>query len=130
MRYRRETMCVTRRPRATGALVALGLLCALLGPGTALRVVTTAGASRSLQAGPVAGPEEGLVRDRGGHSPVTPGGTRDDRERPGPALPAAAALPVAAAFTVVAARRGARPAGHQAAASAARAPPPLRLAAS
>jgi hypothetical protein len=129
VRYRRETMHVTRRPRATGALLALGLLGALLGPGTGLRAVTTADASRSLQAGPVAGPEEGLVRGRGGHSPVTPGGTRDDRDRPGPALPATAALTVAAAFTVVAAGRAARPAGQLAAASAARAPPPLRPAA-
>lgn len=128
MRYRRETMHVTRRPRAIGALLALGLLCALLGP--AARAVTTGDAPGSLQAGPVAGPEQGLVRDRGGRSAVAPGSTRDDRDRPGPALPTAAALTVAAAFTVVAARRAARPPGTQAAASAARAPPPLRPATS
>ncbi|HEU4901007.1 MAG TPA: hypothetical protein VFX88_26070 [Actinomycetota bacterium] len=121
---------MTRRPRTSGALLALGLVLALLGPGAAAGSVTPGGASRSLQAGPVAGPEQGLVRDRGGRAPVAPGGTRDDRDRPGPALPAVAALTVAAAFTVVAARRAARPAGRQAAASAARAPPPLRPAAS
>jgi hypothetical protein len=61
---------------------------------------------------------------------VTPGGTRDDRGRPGPALLGAVALAVAATWTVVAARRATRPAGRRAAASGARAPPHLQPAVS
>jgi hypothetical protein len=123
-------MHVTRRPRATGALVALVLLLALLGPGAAGRAAAVADAPGSLLAGPAAGLEQGLVRDRPGRSLVTPGGTRDDRERPGPALPGVLALAIAAAWTVVAARRAVRPAGHHGAATGARAPPTLQPAAS
>jgi hypothetical protein len=122
-------MHVTRRPRATGALLALVLLLALLGTGVAGRVAAVADASGSLLAGPAAGPEQGLVRDRAGRSLVLAGNTRDQRELPGPAVPGGLAL-AAAAWTIVAARRTARPAGHSVAASGARAPPPLRQPAS
>jgi hypothetical protein len=118
-------MHVTRRPRATGALLALMVCLALLGPAAAGRVAAVADASGSLVAGPAAGPGQGLLQGRSGRSLVSPGGTRDDRERPGPALPAVLAL-AAAAWTVVAARRAARPAGHRAAATGARAPPALQ----
>jgi hypothetical protein len=122
-------MHVTRRPRATGALLALVCCLALLEPGVAGRVADVH-ASGSPVAGPVAGPGQGLLQGRPGRSLVVAGGTRDERERPGPALPGLLALAVAAAATLVAARRAARPAGHRAVAAAARAPPPLRPAAS
>jgi hypothetical protein len=123
-------MHLTRRPRATGALLTLGLFCALLGPGAAGRAAAAADASGSLQAGPRIGLEQALVRDRAGRLVVAHAGTRDDRERPGSALPAALALAVAAAVTVAAARRPGRPPARQAVATAARAPPPLRPATS
>jgi hypothetical protein len=123
-------MHVTRRPRATGALLALVCCLALLEPGVAGRAAADAHASGSPVAGPVAGPGQGLLQGRPGRSLVVAGGTRDERERPGPALPGLLALAVAAAATLVAARRGARPAGHRAVAAAARAPPALRPAAS
>ena len=137
---------MTRRPRATGVLLALVVLLALLGAGSAGRTgaVAVAVAARSLLAGPAGGPEQGMVRDRPGRSPVMPGGTRDrpgrspvmpggtrdQRGLPGAAVPGVLALSVAAAWTVVAVRRAARPAGHHAAASGARAPPSLRRSAS
>ena len=130
MRYRRGTMHTTWRPRATGAILTLVCFLALLGPGAAGRAAADASASGSPVAGPVAGPEQGLLQGRPGRSLVIAGGTRDDRERPGPALPGLLALAVATAATLVAARRAARPAGHRAVAAAARAPPPLRPAAS
>ena len=119
-------MHVTRRPRATGALLALVCCLALLEPGAAGRAAAAAHASGS----PVAGPGQGLLQDRPGRSLVVAGGNRDERERPGPALPGLLALAVATAATLVAARRAARPAGHRAVAAAARAPPPLRPTAS
>ena len=78
MRYRRGTMQLTRRPRATGALLALVLFLALLGPGAADRAATVADAPGSLLAGPAAGPEQGFVRDWPSRSLVA-GGTRDHR---------------------------------------------------
>jgi len=123
-------MHVTRRPRATGALLALVVLLALLGPGTVGRATTVAEGPGSFLAGPRIGIEQGLVRDRDGRSLGEPGGTREKRERPGPALPGAFAVAVVAAFTVVAARRAVRPAGRRAAVTGARAPPPLRPATS
>jgi hypothetical protein len=123
-------MHVTRRPRATGVLLALVVLLALLGAGSAGRTGAVAVAAGSLLAGPAGGPEQGMVRDRPGRSPVMPGGTRDQRGLPGAAVPGVLALGVAAAWTVVAVRRAARPAGRHAAASGARAPPSLRQSAS
>jgi hypothetical protein len=122
-------MHVTWRPRATGALLALVLCLALLEPGSAGQAAANADASGSPVTGPVAGPGHGLLQGRPGRSLIIAGGTRDDRERPGPTLPGLLALAVAAG-TLVAARRAARPAGHRAVAAAARAPPPLRPAAS
>ncbi len=121
---------MTRRPRATGVLLALVVLLALLGAGSAGRTGAVAGASGSLLAGPAAGPEQGLVRDRPGRALVMPGGTRDQRGLPGAALPGVLARAVAAAWTGAAVRRAARPADRHAAASGARAPPSLRQSAS
>ena len=123
-------MHVTRRPRATRALLALVLCLALLGPGAAGRAAADADASGSPVAGPVTGPGQGLLQGWPGRSLVISGGTRDDRERPGPDLPGLLTVAVAAAGTLVAARLAARPAGHRAVAAGARAPPPLRPAAS
>jgi hypothetical protein len=123
-------MDVTRRPRASGALLALVLGIALVGPGGAGPAVAVADAAGSLVADPAAGPDQGLARDRPVRPLVTPGGTRDGRERPGAALAGAVALAVAAAWVVVAAVQAVRPAGASAAAAGARAPPPLQPAAS
>jgi hypothetical protein len=120
-------MNANRRPRASRALLALVSCLALLGPGAAGRATTGADASASLVAGPAAGHEQGLLRDRSGRSLVAPGGRRDDPERPGPALLAvlAAAVATAAAWTVVAGRLPGRPAPsrRRAAAAGPRAPP-------
>jgi hypothetical protein len=118
-------MDATRRPRASRALLALVLSLALLGPEAAGRVTVADEAAGSLLAGPAAGPEQGLLRDVPGHSLVTPASKRDDRERPGAALPGLLAATVAAAWTLVAGHRSGRAAGHRAAAGA-RAPPLLR----
>ena len=126
MRYRRGTMHVTRRPRATGVLLALVVCLALLGLGAAGRAAAVADASGSLLAGPAAGLEQGLVRDRPASPLVAPGGTRDHRERPGPVLPGVVALAVAAAWTVAAAGRAGRPDRHHGPAVGARAPPSLQ----
>jgi hypothetical protein len=118
-------MHANRRPHAARAFLALVFCLALLGPGEAGRVAGTADTSASLTAGPAAGPEQGLLRDLPGQSLVAaPGGKRDHRERPGPALLDLAAAGTAAAGTVVAGRRAAGRAGHGRAAAGARAPPP------
>ena len=130
MRYRRGTMHTTWRPRATGAILTLVCFLALLGPGAAGRAAAVADATGSLVTSPAGGPGPGQLQGWPGRSLGAPGGTRDDRERPSPALPGAVALAVAATWTVVAARRATRPAGRRAAASGARAPPRLQPAAS
>jgi len=117
-------MDATRRPRASRALLALVFGLALLGPEAAGRATVADEAWGTLLAGPAAGPEQGLLRDLSGQSLVAPGGKRDDRERPGPALLGLAAAAAAAAWTVVAGRPVARRGGHGTAAVGARAPPP------
>ena len=119
-------MDANRRPRATRAFLALVCSIALLGPGAAGRAAGGADTSASLTAGPAAGPEQGLLRDLSGQSLVAPGGKRDGRERPGPALLGLLATVVAAAATVVAGRLAAGAGGNGAAAAGARAPPPLQ----
>jgi hypothetical protein len=117
-------MHANRRPRASRAFLALVFCLALLGPGAAGRPAGGPAASTSLTASPAAGPEQGLLRDLSGQSLVAPGGKRDDRERPGPALLGLAAAAVAAAWTVAAGRLVAGRGGHGTAAVGARAPPP------
>jgi hypothetical protein len=117
-------MHANRRPRASRAFLALVFCLALLGPGGADRATGGAEGSTSLTSGPAAGPEQGLLRDLPGQSLVAPGGKRDDRERPGPALLGLAAAAVAAAGTVVAGRLAAGRRGHGGPAAGARAPPP------
>jgi hypothetical protein len=117
-------MPANRRPRAARAFLALALYLALPGPGAA--GPATAADARGSLAGPAAGSEQGLLRDRPGHTPVTPASKRDERERPGPALPGLLAVVVVAAGTLVAGDRAAPAGGRRAAAAAARAPPPLQ----
>jgi hypothetical protein len=120
-----DAMHANRRPRASRAFLALVFCLALLGPGATARATGGAVASTSLTAGPAAWPEQGLLRDLSGPSlVVAPGGKRDNRERPGPALLGLAAAAVAAAWTVVAGRPAGGRGGHGAAAVGARAPPP------
>jgi hypothetical protein len=120
----RRAMPANRRPRAARAFLALALYLALPGPGAA-GPATAADARGSLAAGPAAGPEQGLLRDRPGPSLVTPASKRDERERPGSALPGMLAVAVAAAGTLVAGHRAGRAGGRRVAAGA-RAPPPLQ----
>jgi hypothetical protein len=123
-----EAMSANRRPRAARALLALALCLALLGPGAAVRAAAGADASASLTAGPAVGLQQGLLHERTGRSLVAPWGKRDDRERPGLALPGVLAVVVATVSMVVAGRRAARHGGRRAAAAGARAPPSFRLA--
>jgi hypothetical protein len=119
-------MHANRRPRASGALLALVLCLALLGPGAAARGTGVDVASTSLTGGPAAGPEQGVLRDLSGRALVAAGGTRNDRERPGLALVGLLATTVAAAWAVVAGRLAAGAGGSGATAAGARAPPPLQ----
>src|SRR4029453_17919153 len=105
-RYRRG-MRANRRPRASRALLTLVFGLALLGPGAAGRAAFDEDASTSLARGPVVGLGQGLIHERA-RSLFAPFGKRDDRERPGLALPGLLAAAVATASMVVAGR----PAAH------------------
>ena len=73
------------------------------------------------------GPGQGHLRDLLPGSLAAPGNRRDDRERPGPALPGLLAAVIVPAAAGVAARRAVRAPGSRAAAAAtARAPPALQ----
>jgi hypothetical protein len=116
------------RPTRTSRLL-LGLACclALLAPAGAAAwpAGDTSGARALAEA--TDGPGQGHLRDPLAGSLAAPGNRRDDRERPGPALPgllAAVAVPAAAGL---AARWAVRAPGPRAAAAAlARAPPALQ----
>jgi hypothetical protein len=118
----------TLRPTRTSRLL-LGLACclALLAPaGTAAGGAAGATGPRAL-AEATDGPGQGHLRDPLAGSLAAPGSRRDDRERPGPALPGLLAAAVVPAAAGVAARRAARaPGPRTAAAAAARAPPALQ----
>jgi peptidoglycan/LPS O-acetylase OafA/YrhL len=119
-------MHAIRRRRASRALLALVFCLALLGPGAAARAATGVDPSRSLTAGPAMGFEQGLLDDRPGRSLVAPGGKRDDRERPGPALPGVLVAALATASAWAATRRTDRPARRRGAAAAGARAPPLQ----
>jgi hypothetical protein len=119
-------MHANRRPRASRALLGLVLGLALLGPGAAGGPATGPPGSGALTAGPAVGLEQGLLHARTGRPLVAPWGKRDDRERPGPALPGLLAVVVVTASTVLAGRRAAGAGGRRPAAAGARAPPPLQ----
>jgi hypothetical protein len=121
-------MHAIRRPRPSRALLALVFCLALLGPGAAGRAASGAETPGALT-GSSAGLEQSLLRDLPAQSLVTPGSTRDGRDRPGPA--AAGVLAAALAATgawAVAASRSARPARRRAAAAAGARAPPLQVA--
>jgi hypothetical protein len=125
-------MRVLRPTRTSRLLLALACCLALLTPAGAAAWAAAGGAAAAAAdelAGTAAGLVQDFLRDRVGPL-VAPGGKRDDRERPGPALVGvlAAALATAGAWSA-AAGRGDRPARRRAAAAAgARAPPSLQLA--
>jgi hypothetical protein len=116
-------MSANRRPQASRALLALVFGLALLGPGAAGGATAGADASTSLTAGPAVGLQQGLLHERTGRSLVAPWGKRDERERPGLALPGLLAVVVTTVSMIVGGRRAARRGGRWAAAAGARAPP-------
>jgi hypothetical protein len=114
-------------PTRTSRLL-LGLACclALLAPaGAAAWSPGGAAGTRSLADG-TDGPGQGHLRDPMAGPVAAPGNRRDDRERPGPALPGllAAVVPVAAGVAARRAVRATRP--RSSAAAEARAPPALQ----
>jgi hypothetical protein len=117
------------RPAAP-ARVLLAMACwfALLAPGGTGRPAAVAEWPVALAAGPVAGADQGLGRDRPAGSPVAAGTRRDDRQRSGLELAGllAATLATALAWTAATGRRGAPSARRrQTAAPGPRAPPAL-----
>jgi|SRR5215211_4496215 len=116
------------RPTRTSRLL-LGLACCLvlLAPaGAAAWPPAGTAGPRALAEGPDT-PGQTLLRDPLAGSLATPGSRRDDRERPGPAVPGPLAGVVVPAAAGVAARRAVRAARRRAAAAAgARAPPALQ----
>ena len=113
--------------RRSGLLLALACCLALLAPaGTARPPAAGPGAGQAL-AGPAAGTGQDLLRDPSAGPQVGSGSRRDERERPGPALPDLPGAALVLALALVAAGRGGRRARRRGAAAAvARAPPPLR----
>jgi hypothetical protein len=118
-------MRANRRPRASRALLALVFWLAVLGPGAAGRPAAGGEVPTSLAADPVVGLGQGLLHERA-RSLVAPFGKRDDRERPGLALPGLLAAAVATASMVVAGRLAGRAGGRRAATAGARDPPRLQ----
>ena len=114
--------------RRSGLLLALACCLALLAPAGIAAGQPAAGPEPDpALAGPVGGPGQDLLRDPPGGSQVGSGSRRDERERPGPALPGLAAAAIVLASALLATGRGGRPARRRGAATAAaRAPPPLR----
>jgi hypothetical protein len=120
-------MRALRLTRTSRLLLGLACCLALLAPaGAAAWPPADAPSPRAL-AEATDGPGQGHLRDPLPGSLAATGNRRDDRERPGPALPgvlAAVAVPAAAG---VAARRTVRaPGPREAAAAGARAPPALQ----
>jgi hypothetical protein len=114
------------RRRVARALLALLFGLALVGPGAAGRPAAAADAAASLAAGPALGLEQGLAQEQADRSLVAPGAKRDDRQRPGPALPGLLVAAVAAASTIAATRAAVGRRGRRPAPAGARAPPPLQ----
>jgi hypothetical protein len=121
-----------RVPPAARAVLAVAVALVLLGLGGAGSTGGGPEPSASLTVTPLAGVEQGLLRDRIGGSVLPPGSQRDGRERAGVGLFGALAAVVAVAAARLAARIR-RPGGRlgrrgRGAAVGPRAPPPLRLA--
>jgi hypothetical protein len=120
-------MSVLRPTRTARLLLALACCLGLLAPaGAAVRVVE-AGAAAATVAGSPRDLGQPLLRDRVLGPLVATGARRDDRERPGPALPGLLAAVVATVAAWASRRRTDRsPRRTAAAAAAARAPPSLQ----
>jgi hypothetical protein len=101
-----------------GLLAPAGVAVGAAGPGTATAAVL---------GGSPDGLGQALLRDRALGPLVAPGAKRDDRERPGPALPGVLAAALATVAALASRRRTDRPPRRAAAAAAgARAPPSLQ----
>jgi hypothetical protein len=113
--------------RRSAPLLALACCLAVLAPaGAAARAPGAGGTFAPAQERATAAAGEDLLRDPPPGSQLEPGSPRDERQRPGPALPGPFAAALVAAAAAVVARAAGRPAHGGAAAAAARAPPPLR----
>ena len=116
------------RPTRTSRFL-LGLACcvALLAPAGAAAWAPAGASEPRALAEAADGPGRGHLRDPLAGSLAAPGSRRDDRERPGPALPGLLAGVVVPAAAGIAARRAVRAPGRRTAAAAgARAPPVLQ----
>ena len=108
--------------RAVLAVAMLAVVVAAVGQATA-----GADAPASLRAVPEGLPGQDQLRDRVLGPLVAPGARRDDRERPGTALPGVLAAGLAAAAAFLSRRRDDRPVRRRGrAAAGARAPPSLQ----
>jgi hypothetical protein len=118
------------RPTRTARLVLAVVCClGLLAPaGAAVRAAGPGTATAAVLGGSPEGLGQALLRDRVLGPLVAPGARRDDRERPGPALPGVLAAALATVAALASRRRTARPPRRAAAAAAAgaRAPPSLQ----
>jgi hypothetical protein len=117
-------MSASRSTRTPRLLLALACGLALLAPAAAAARPATPGRSPlAALSGAPDGLGQALLRDPVAGPLVAPGGKRDDRERPGPALAGELAAALATAAAWAAARRAGRPRQRRAAAAGARAPP-------
>jgi hypothetical protein len=115
-------------PTRTSRLL-LGLACclAVLAPAGAAAWAPVGASDPRALAEATDGPGQGHLRDPLVGSLAAPGSRRDDRERPGPALPGLLAALIVPTAAGVAARRAVRAPGPRAATAAgARAPPALQ----
>ena len=120
-------MCALRPTRTSRLLLGLACCLALLAPAGAAAWAPAGVSDPRALAEAADGLGQGHLRDLLAGSLAAPGSRRDDRERPGPALPGLLAAVVVPAAAGVAARRAARAPGPRAAAAAgARAPPALQ----
>ena len=120
-------MSVSRPTRTARLLLALVCCLGLLAPAGAAVRAAGPGASAAALAGSPDGLGQALLRDRVLGPLVAPGAKRDDRERPGPALPGVLAAALATVAALASRRRTDRPPRRAAAAAAgARAPPSLQ----
>jgi hypothetical protein len=119
-------MSASRPTRTPRLLLVLACGLALLAPAAAAARPAAPGAAVTALAGAPEGLGQTLLRDPVAGPLVAPGGKRDDRERPGPALAAGLAAALATAAGWAAAVRADRPARRRAAAAAGARAPPLQ----
>jgi hypothetical protein len=122
-------MTSSRPSSSSRALLALACWLALLAPGAAGTPAKAPDGLAGAAAGPLAGAEPALLRDRpAAGTPATLGAKRDDRQRPALELPGplAPALAAALVLAALAGRGGDRPWRRRPAAAADPRAPPLR----